>query len=156
MVDDVARLMDHLNIKKADIVGYSMGGMITMKLMVLHPERVRSAVLGGMGWMKDGSLFPGDGKESKSQSAIEACIRGFKGLAVSAEDVRAIKIPFLVIIGDSDPLRQRFVEPLRALRPDVPIKIVEGAGHLNCIFKPEFKEGIKAFLDPLPMKLRPS
>ena len=121
MVDDVAHLMDHLNIKKADIVGYSMGGMITMKLMVLHPERVRSAVLGGMGWMKDGSLFPGDGKESKSQSAIEACIRGFKGLAVSAEDVRAIKIPFLVIIGDSDPLRQRFVEPLRALRPDVPI-----------------------------------
>jgi len=149
MVDDVVRLMDHLNLKKADIVGYSMGGAITMKLMVLHPERVRSAVLGGMGWMKDDNVFAGDGKESKGQTAVDACVRGVKGLAVSAEDVRNIKTPFLVIIGDNDPLRQRYVEPLRKLRPDVPVKIVVGAGHLTCVAKPEFKKEIKAFLDSI-------
>ena len=147
MVDDVVRLMDHLSIKRADIVGYSMGGAITMKLMVLHPERVRSAVVGGMGWMNADNVFAGDGEEHKSQTAIAACVRGFKRLAVSAEDVRAIKTPFLVIIGDSDPLRQRYVEPLRKLRPDVPVKIVEGAGHLTCIVQPQFKKEIKAFLD---------
>src|SRR5215470_4672569 len=35
-VDDVALLLDHLKLKKAHLVGYSMGGMITMKFMVKH------------------------------------------------------------------------------------------------------------------------
>src|SRR5262249_1021602 len=52
MVEDVVQLMDHLHIEKARVVGYSMGGIITMKLTVMHPERVRLAVLGGMGWYK--------------------------------------------------------------------------------------------------------
>ena len=50
MMEDVVRLLDHLNIQKAHVVGYSMGGMITMKLLTRHPDRVRSAILGGMGW----------------------------------------------------------------------------------------------------------
>ncbi len=154
MVDDVVRLMDHLNIKKAKVVGYSMGGMIAMKLMVLHPERVRSAVLGGMGWMKDGNLVPAS-YTNASQNAIEACIRGFKGLAVSAEEVRKIKIPFIVIIGDRDPLRLVFVEPLQQIRPDVRVEIIEGAGHLNCIFQPAFKADIKKFVDGQSTKLPP-
>jgi pimeloyl-ACP methyl ester carboxylesterase len=148
MVDDVVRLMDHLNLQQADVVGYSMGGMITLKLMVLHPERVRSAIIGGMGWMRDGNPFPGN--TNASQNAIVACMHGFKELAVSADDVRSIKIPFMVIIGGSDPLRQVFVEPLRKLRPDVPVKVVEGAGHLNCVFRPEFKQAIKTFLSHSP------
>ena len=149
MVEDVVRLMDHLSIKKADILGYSMGGAITMKLMVLHPERVRSAVVGGMGWMKAENAYSGDGREHQGQTAIGACIRGFKGLAVSAEDVRGIKTPFLVVIGDKDPLTQKYVEPLCKLRPDVPVKLVKGAGHLTCITQPEFKKEIKAFLDSI-------
>ena len=54
MIEDVARLMDHLNIPKAHIVGYSMGGAITGKFITTHPDRVISAVFGGsaprMGW----------------------------------------------------------------------------------------------------------
>ena len=50
MVEDVVRLMDHLNIQKARVAGYSMGGMIAMKLVVTHPDRVTCIVLGGMGW----------------------------------------------------------------------------------------------------------
>jgi pimeloyl-ACP methyl ester carboxylesterase len=146
MVEDVVRLMDHLDIKKADIVGYSMGGAITMKLMVLHPERVRSAVVGGMGWMRSDNVFSGDGKEKQSRTAINACIRGFRELAVSADEVRGIKIPFIVIIGGSDGLRQKYVDPLRELRSDVPVKVVEGAGHLTCIAHPEFKKEITRFL----------
>jgi pimeloyl-ACP methyl ester carboxylesterase len=155
MVDDVVRLMDHLSITNADIVGYSMGGMITMKLMVLHPERVRSAVVGGMGWMENGDLFPG-AKEAKLQSAIVSCMIGFRNLAVSAKDVRSIKTPFIVVVGDGDPLRKQFVEPLHQLRPDVPVKIVEGANHLTCVTKPAFKEEIKVFLENQPAKKTPN
>jgi pimeloyl-ACP methyl ester carboxylesterase len=148
MVDDVVRLMDHLHLAKADIVGYSMGGAITMKLMVLHPDRVRSAVVGGMGWMNAGNVFSPDGKGHQSQTAMGACIRGFKELAVSAEEVRGIKTPFCVIVGAIDPLRQMYVEPLHKLRPDVPIKIVKAADHQTCVFRPDFKQQIKAYLTP--------
>lgn len=54
MVEDVVRLMDHLKISKAHVVGYSMGGLIVHKLMVTHPDRLRSATIGGMGWLRDG------------------------------------------------------------------------------------------------------
>jgi len=49
-VNDVIRLMDHLKIAKAHIVGYSMGGFMTSRLMTLRPERVITATLGGAGW----------------------------------------------------------------------------------------------------------
>lgn len=47
MVDDVARLLDHLHIRRAHIVGYSMGGAITGAFAVKYPERVLSAIFGG-------------------------------------------------------------------------------------------------------------
>jgi pimeloyl-ACP methyl ester carboxylesterase len=53
MVSDVVRLLDHLSIKKAHIVGYSMGGLITSVLLAEHPECVRTATIGGFGWEDD-------------------------------------------------------------------------------------------------------
>lgn len=49
-VDDLVRLLDHLKIERAHVIGYSMGGQVTLNLVTRHPERVRSAVLGGYGW----------------------------------------------------------------------------------------------------------
>ena len=43
MVEDVRRLLDHLKIPKAHIVGYSMGGMITLKFLAVYPDRCISA-----------------------------------------------------------------------------------------------------------------
>lgn len=50
MVEDPIRLLDHLGIEKAHIVGYSLGGFITGKLLTTFPERVLTATLGGAGW----------------------------------------------------------------------------------------------------------
>jgi pimeloyl-ACP methyl ester carboxylesterase len=58
MVEDVVRLLDHLHIEKAHIVGYSMGGFITEKLVVTHPERVICAVVGGAGWRRPDDKNP--------------------------------------------------------------------------------------------------
>lgn len=52
MVEDVIRLLDHLDIRKAHLVGYSMGSFITQKIMTTHPDRVLSATLGGAGWVE--------------------------------------------------------------------------------------------------------
>ncbi len=51
MADDAIRLLDFLKIRKAHVVGYSMGGRITVNLLGDHPDRLRSAVVGGAGWM---------------------------------------------------------------------------------------------------------
>lgn len=58
LVGDLVNLLDHLGIDRAHVVGYSLGAVITSKLMTLHPERVRSAVLGGGGWFSSGELPP--------------------------------------------------------------------------------------------------
>ena len=50
MMDDVIRLMDHLKIKKAHIVGYSMGGFMTEGIETEHANRCITATLGGAGW----------------------------------------------------------------------------------------------------------
>jgi len=42
---DVVRLLDHLHIQKAHIVGYSLGGYIISQLLTLRPEQFLSATL---------------------------------------------------------------------------------------------------------------
>lgn len=54
LVTDVIRLLDHLQVKRAHFVGYSMGAYITLKLVTMHPDRVLSATLGGAGRHVDG------------------------------------------------------------------------------------------------------
>jgi pimeloyl-ACP methyl ester carboxylesterase len=50
MVEDVVRLLDHLGIDQAHLVGYSIGAEIALKLATEHPQRVRSLVAAGSGW----------------------------------------------------------------------------------------------------------
>lgn len=50
MAEDLVRLLDHLHIPKAYIVGYSMGGFITLNLVANHPDRVLRAAACAAGW----------------------------------------------------------------------------------------------------------
>ncbi|MGD9739961.1 MAG: alpha/beta fold hydrolase [Bauldia sp.] len=50
MAEDVARLLDHLEIEAAHLVGYSMGAEIALRFTVEHPEAVLSLTVGGSGW----------------------------------------------------------------------------------------------------------
>ena len=75
LVEDVIRLMDHLRIKKAHLVGYSMGGIITAKLMATHQDRVLSATLGGMGWLREGSLEQKFFTAAKDKQPVGVCFR---------------------------------------------------------------------------------
>src|SRR5471032_1548796 len=45
MAGDVAALMDHLEIERADIMGYSLGSRMTAILALQQPQRLRSAIL---------------------------------------------------------------------------------------------------------------
>ena len=50
MIEDLARLLDHLGIEKAHVVGYSMGGFVTLKFVTTHPERILCAIPSAAGW----------------------------------------------------------------------------------------------------------
>ena len=45
MADDIAELIERLNIEKADILGYSLGGGVALQTVIRHPDMVRKAVL---------------------------------------------------------------------------------------------------------------
>ena len=45
LVDDVVRLMDHLKIARAHVLGHSMGALIAANVAARYPDRVSSAVL---------------------------------------------------------------------------------------------------------------
>ena len=49
MSGDIVALMDHLKIDRADVMGYSLGGRMAAWLGLNAPERLRSAILGGIG-----------------------------------------------------------------------------------------------------------
>jgi pimeloyl-ACP methyl ester carboxylesterase len=49
MAEDAVNLLDHLDIGRADVMGYSMGARIAAFLVLAHPERVRSLILAGAG-----------------------------------------------------------------------------------------------------------
>ena len=50
VVRDVVRLLDHLALDRAHVVGYSMGGMLANAVRAAYPDRVATIVLGGTGW----------------------------------------------------------------------------------------------------------
>jgi pimeloyl-ACP methyl ester carboxylesterase len=148
LVDDVARLMDHLKIKKAHIIGYSMGGIITAKFLVKHPDRACSGLLGGMGWLRDSSLeqkmFAGGGKDGKP---VGICFRSLAKLALTEDEIKSIKTPVEVVIGDNDALQKGYVVPLKRVRKDWPIVQIKDANHLTCIGKTQFKEELQKWLE---------
>lgn len=127
MAQDAANLMDHLEIGRADVMGYSMGGRIAVILALERQERVRSLVVGGMGT----ALVEGMGGEERIAAALEArsldavadeigrvyrkfaeqtgadlralaaCIRGSRE-RVPAERLSELRVPVLVAVGTRD------------------------------------------------------
>lgn len=182
MVEDVIRLLDHLNIDQAQVIGYSMGSRMALKLAAMYPDRVRSVVLVAGGGARQGddhglwdsvaeSLERGDGirplilkiwpqgqpTEEQIQAineqvlaandaqALASVARRYREFATSADEIKAIDIPMLAIIGSDDAFRSN-VNALKIMMPDLTVIVVEGAGHVSVLEKPEFQEAVEAFL----------
>jgi len=153
LVQDIVRLLDHLQIPKAHIVGYSMGGIVAENFIVRHPDRVLSGMLGGMGWLTPGGgaqwMFSRIGAKDPDAKALTLCGRSLAKLAVTEGEIRSVRVPTEILVGSEDGvIKALYVDPLRKLRPDWPVVEIQGAGHINCILKPQFREAIAAWLKP--------
>ena len=151
LVEDVIRLMDHLKIEKAHIVGYSMGGIIAANFIVKHPERALTGTLGGMGWLKDGSaaqwFFSQVGKKDKDAKAHAVCGRSFAKLALKEEEIKSIRVPMTVLVGSDDRVvKKLYIDPLKEIRPDWSVVEIKGGGHFTTIVKQQFRDELAASL----------
>ena len=141
MADDVAALIEHLEIEKADVFGFSMGGGVALQVAIRHPEVVRRLVVASASYTSDGmhpellEMIPSITPEAFAGSPIEedylrtapnpddfsTLVAKLKRLdmepfAWPPEDVRGISAPTLLIIGDSDAIRlEHAVELFRLL-----------------------------------------
>jgi pimeloyl-ACP methyl ester carboxylesterase len=171
MAGDVRALLDHLKIERADVMGYSMGARITAFLMVKHPERVRSAILGGLGIrLVEGVGLPesiADALEAPSLDdvrdptgrafrifadqtksdlrALAACIRGSRQ-TLSRAEVAAIRVPVLVAVGTKDQVAGSAQE-LAALIPGALALDIPDRDHMLAVGDRVYKGGVIDFLN---------
>src|SRR5262245_28699243 len=174
MMEDARRLLDHLGIARADVMGYSMGARLTVFLALAHPQRVRSAIFGGLG----GNMIrpmAGTGpiahaleaksidevvnptartfrafaeKTGSDLSALAACIRGSRE-PISREMVAKIACPVLVATGTEDVIGGQAAE-LAELIPGAQALPIPRRDHMLAVGDRIYKDGVLAFLARRP------
>ena len=170
MAQDALRLLDHLEIARADVIGYSMGARVAAFLALAAPQRVRSLVIGGLGsHLVEGIGLPtgiADAMEVPSLddltdpmqrmfrrfaeaggndlAALAACIRGSRQ-SLTAVEVGRIDSPCLVAVGTKDAVAG---DPYRlaALLPHGEVLAIPGRDHNPAVGDKVFKAGVLAFL----------
>jgi pimeloyl-ACP methyl ester carboxylesterase len=149
LVADVVALLDELKIKKAHIVGYSLGGMIAIKFLVMHPDRAISGTIGGMGWLRAGSRLErswGQLPARERSRTPTVCVHSMGALSITQQELEDIHVSVEIVIGQRDPVKRMYVSPLQQVRPDWPIVEIEGAGHITCVTRPQFGQAVAQFV----------
>ncbi|ACB94574.1 alpha/beta fold hydrolase [Beijerinckia indica] len=170
MCGDAIALLDHLGLQQVDVMGYSMGARITAYLAWSHPERVRSAILAGLGYhLVDGAglplgiaeameapsldtltdpmqrMFRSFAEATKSDlKALAACIRGARQTMTEAQ-LGEIRQPALVAVGTTDDVAGD-PHKLAALLPAAHVLPIPGRDHNRAVGDPVYKKGVVEFL----------
>ena len=140
MADDVAALIRHVGLERADVFGFSMGGGVAFQVAIRHPETVRRLVVASASYSHEGmhpellSMIPSITPEVFAGSPIEEAylqtapnpedfptlVEKLKTLDMTPfdwqEGIRGISAPTLFVVGDSDAIRlEHAVELFRLL-----------------------------------------
>ena len=172
---DVTRLLDHLGVERALLMGYSMGSSIAIELMLSHPDRFRAIVLGGIAY--------DDGLEDKAdrdaiakayraddpatiRSPVAKAYRRFaesmpndlKALAALIDAERspfdpvklaAVRMPVLIVVGTNDNAIGD-PKPLAKMIPGARLVMIEGRDHMTLPADQRFKDVVLEFFAGAP------
>jgi pimeloyl-ACP methyl ester carboxylesterase len=170
MASDVSALMDHLKIERADLMGYSLGGRMTAWLAQSQPQRLRSAILGGIGMgliegggpgenvadaleaplLEDvtdpvGRTFRAFADQTRSdRRALAACLRGSRRL-MTRDEAASIKVPVLIAVGTSDEIAGS-AAALGKIIPGAKVLDIPNRDHMRAVGDKVYKTGVLDFL----------
>src|SRR5262249_38741616 len=170
MAGDARRMLDHLKIERADVMGYSMGARIAAFLVMAHPERVRSVIFAGLGInMVRGMVGTGPiakaleapriddvandtarsfrafAEQTQSDlKALAACMRGPRD-KITAEELATFAVPPLVVVGSEDVIGGSGAE-LASVIPAAQFLDIPRRDHMKAVADARFKQGVLDFL----------
>ena len=175
MASDAVALLDHLNIERAHVMGYSMGARISAFLALAEPQRVATLVFGGLGiGMVDGvgdwdpiaaALVADDPSQTTSargrafrkfadqtksdRHALAACISTSREI-LTESDMARITQPTLIAVGTTDDIAGS-AEELAALMPNAVTFDIDGRDHMLAVGDRTFKARVLEFLSDHPL-----
>jgi pimeloyl-ACP methyl ester carboxylesterase len=171
MADDVVALMDHLAIARADVMGYSLGSRMTAVLALKAPQRLRSAILGGIGIgliegggpgenvaraleapdLEDvtdpvGRTFRAFADQTRSDHrALAACLRGSRRLMTREEAAAITGVPVLIAVGTADEIAGS-ASALGEIIPGSQVLDIPNRDHMRAVGDKVYKSGVTEFL----------
>ena len=157
-VADMVAILDHLEINQAIIVGHSLGGFISLRFNVMHPDRVKALVLQGCGPGYRSVASRAKWNERVDGRAKTILEEGYKALGGTAEvpvslqrssqelayaakgilaqldtkvidSLPGISVPTLVIIGAGDDYYLQGSDYMASRIPGADYTVVPDAGH---------------------------
>lgn len=169
MADDAARLLDHLGLPRARVMGYSMGARISAFLTIQRPDLVQAVVFGGLAERMvlgvPGAEEIADGlhaetlqdvkapgarsfrifaEQTKSDlKALAACMRASR-VKIRPEALGRITCPVLVVAGDLDDIAGP-VPPLVELIPGAQGVTLVNRNHMNAVGDTTYKKAVLSF-----------
>ena len=170
MADDTLALMDHLKLERADMMGYSLGARITGSVARTRPERLRSAIFGGLGIgliegggpgenvaealeapsLDDvtdpvGRTFRAFADQTRSdRRALAACLRGSRRL-MTREEAASIAVPVLIAVGTTDEIAGS-ADELGKIIPGSQVLNIPNRDHMRAVGDKVYKTSVLEFL----------
>jgi pimeloyl-ACP methyl ester carboxylesterase len=161
LADDVAALLDHLGVERADVIGFSLGGLVAIELGLRHPARVGRLVLAAAHYRPEGyhdlsdpasvrmptpeefgemeqeyrRVAPDPEHWEAFTERLNGVVHGAPGW--SADDMRRIAAPVLLLIGDTDFVRVEHAAEMLELIPGAQLAVLPKTRHTELMLRTE-------------------
>ncbi len=161
--EDVIALLDHLGVERADLFGYSLGGLVSTEVAVSVPDRVGRVVLAAShvrstraeAYYPEITALELDSPRMPTEEESAAMKRAYDEVAPNPEDffpfvvkiqpavhdfdgwtddqLARLTMPVLIIIGDTDFVRLEHGVEMKQLLPNAQLAVLPGTKHLQVI-----------------------